>query len=768
MEHFFDNVIAAVDQGLVTDEQVNHWLDVMGLEGEAREAKWSAVHSADGSLIKFQIVALHRAAKTADVTRRAAAASVAAAPKDDIVVPDEFLKDVPEPVYENPLPDLAGEIKRRLGIIAAVRMFGKPQAKIKDHRTEGVKVRCPFPSHNDENPSAWVNTEKNTWYCGVCTCGGDVIDFFAARRRGFRPSDFHKSKDFSEVVKEMGEEMGLHVVKRGGAFEIEDDGAVLPSPLPDAPGGEDAVAPAPRSVPVEADFIPPDEPLDAAAYAPEPVVPPSPEAAEPITVTVDDTLRGIAFEDDDVLDTMDDDDDDFKADSSIPSFDYRDLPINPGSFLGEWMKFHTELTPWLPEEYALFVGLQAVGLACGHNVTSETIGKLNGSLLVTLIGHSGTGKSTAVSSLTKMLRDVAGPKFDEDLGTGVKMIASPASSEALIKSIYTEIEDIGHPVPGTKRETGVTAWMYEDEMATFVARASRRGGGTLKTRLMQLHDFTKSKDDPELVLKEFSLTSGYRELHDTFFAALFTTQTEAIRGLMDSTDLVSGFLNRIIPVMGTPRTRRRLADAVALPDDPDHHHSYRALWDRCRSSHKSILFTQEAKEVLDDHPAMLRIERLVARESLYARIPHLTMRLAFLLAVNNNEREVSEKYAAAAVNIMANYLVKCFDALRKAVVANELTDSADKIVAYVRRFYNEKRRWPNQREWSKDRSYGDDINQRGRALDALFSERLLVRVRLQEGKGVSNVFVIPEGEWAGYADSHDKKYNKAEFYGSVE
>jgi hypothetical protein len=38
---------------------------------------------------------------------------------------------------------------------------------------------CPIPGHADANPSAWVNTEKNVWYCGRCSQGGDVYDLAA-------------------------------------------------------------------------------------------------------------------------------------------------------------------------------------------------------------------------------------------------------------------------------------------------------------------------------------------------------------------------------------------------------------------------------------------------------------------------------------------------------------------------------------------------------------------------------------------------------------
>jgi hypothetical protein len=243
---FFDDVSGATREGRVTIEHVDGWLDVLDLDAEAREQRRGRVVAADGTLVLFQVVALHRSAREMAKAKHVADVLTPPPPAvtdSGIVVPEELMRDVPEPVYDDPLPDLAGEIKRRVGIISAVRLFGKPQDVIKDNKTEGIKIRCPYTAHNDANPSAWVNTEKNTWYCGVCQVGGDVIDFYAARKHGFKPADFHHGSEFSEMVKELGAEVGLSVVRRNGKLEIEDEEAPLPSPLPDAPGGRGGVAP---------------------------------------------------------------------------------------------------------------------------------------------------------------------------------------------------------------------------------------------------------------------------------------------------------------------------------------------------------------------------------------------------------------------------------------------------------------------------------------------------------------------------------------------
>lgn len=763
---FFDDFGQAFKNGLVTPDLVREWC-LAAYDDQANALAKIQHCGVETGLVQFQCASVHMLAKSR-------AATTAAAPLiNETPLPAELLRDVPDAVYDEPLPDLAGEIKKRLGIIACVRKFGKPQDRINERNTEGVKVRCPFNDHTDHHPSAWVNTVKNTWYCGKCMTGGDVIDFYAVRQN-YNAKTFHKDGSFSEVVKAMGAELGLAVIKSSsGGFMISDDEDEWPSPLPDR--SEATAQPEPRSVaPTQEDEE------DAGSrnraqelLSPDPVmiVPPSHEAHEPIITTIDDMMAGIAFVSGDLADDVGEEysgDEEDEESGPVPSLSWRDLPINPATFLGTWMEYAEEFYPWVPAEFFLFAGLQGVGLAAGHHVTSFTGGKLTGSLMLAMVGPSGSGKSTAVTELRSMFNRIPIVKFNPDLGSGIKIIPSPGSAEAMVKSIYTDVEDAASEIPGKRKEVGATAWLYEDEFATLMAKSSRKSGETMKTRIIQLYDFTKKDEHKsELVIHDFSLASGSRVLHDSYFSAMFTTQTDAVRAMMSNVDLVSGFLNRIIPVMGPQRERRKLSELKVTPIDPAHDKAFENLWRRCRAGWVEVPFTPDALELFDSHPSMAFVERLAMHDSLYSRIQHMTLRLAFNLAINNYETEVDINYIEAACQMVSKYLLGCFSRLRSAVIANEFDDSADRIYSFVKKFFGSRGRWPTTTEWMRDRSYSaysGDV--RLHSLDLLIMQGRLINLFLINGKSRQKVLVIPEDEWSSYADQHNKKFKAEEFYGA--
>jgi hypothetical protein len=365
-----------------------------------------------------------------------------------------------------------------------------------------------------------------------------------------------------------------------------------------------------------------------------------------------------------------------------------------------------------------------------------------------------------------MLMRVPAVKFHRDMGSGVKIIPSPGSAEALVQSIRTEIDDPAAVVPGTKMEVGVTAWLHEDELATIVEKSRRRGGGAMKTRLIQLSDFVKSRwPDKEMVIEDFSLSGGTRSLHDCAFSAVFTTQTDSIRAMMDKTDLVSGFLNRIIPVMGIQRQRRTIADMKTPPSVPEFDATYESLWRWCRSKVRTIPFTMDALRLVDSLPFMKHAVDLGNRDSLFARLYHMTVRLAFLMAVNNNETEVDVKYVTAAAEIGSKYLVHCFSQLRSAVISTENDECAERIVEFAHRVFGATGRWPDTNRWHRDRSYKDfDGSARTKALESLVNEGRLCRIRLIHGTRKFKVFLVPEGTWAGFADADGKMYKYEDLY----
>src|SRR4051812_44268267 len=60
--------------------------------------------------------------------------------------------------------DLAAVVTRHLG----------PAVKRRGHRLSWV---CPFPGHDDHEPSFHVDTGKQRWRCWPCELGGDAASF---------------------------------------------------------------------------------------------------------------------------------------------------------------------------------------------------------------------------------------------------------------------------------------------------------------------------------------------------------------------------------------------------------------------------------------------------------------------------------------------------------------------------------------------------------------------------------------------------------------
>ena len=110
-----------------------------------------------------------------------------------------------------------------IDIISAYRKWcGKSEPRV-GSRTESIKVSCPNPDHPDADPSAWINTEKKTWYCGKCEEGGDVYDL-AAIYFGYPRPGYKEGQEFHKLRQQMAEDFG-YVVKKvaGGTVIYKDD-----------------------------------------------------------------------------------------------------------------------------------------------------------------------------------------------------------------------------------------------------------------------------------------------------------------------------------------------------------------------------------------------------------------------------------------------------------------------------------------------------------------------------------------------------------------
>ena len=220
-------------------------LDFLYGDGDSEEktAHRQRVVGADGAINAFQRKALEGMVKRKQDEDSQQAVSPAVAPLP--ALPEDLADDIPEPVegYEDRV-DAVRLIKAACPIVTAVTKWGKPQPDLKiGTRTEGIHVRCPFPTHEDNNPSAWINTTKDTWFCGACQEGGDQIAFYAARK-GMNQTEVRGKDTFPQILREMADELGI---------DIDPPAETPPRSIPDPD-------PIPIPVPAAPDNLPPTDP----------------------------------------------------------------------------------------------------------------------------------------------------------------------------------------------------------------------------------------------------------------------------------------------------------------------------------------------------------------------------------------------------------------------------------------------------------------------------------------------------------------------------
>lgn len=696
----------------------------------------------DGTLNSFQLAAL-KGRVDREASERASAGPDelvhGAAPLPQVA--PELQGDIPEPIegYEDRI-DVVAAIKSTHGIVAAVQRWGKPQPSLKiGSKTDGIHVRCPFPAHVDNDPSAWINTSKDTWFCGGCQVGGDQIDFYAAAKWGLNPSTWHGDKElFRQILIELAENLG-----------IDTEPPSEPPPL----------------MPIEPPEPEPDDDPDAAMPWIEPEIPPAEDNVAPTAPAP--SIEALDPDADwDPLDKMYDPLDDPR----LPEYDWRDLNLPEGTFLHDWMVGNTADLPDVLPEFFIMLGFQALGLACGHHMQTVTgAGILNTSLMLCLVGPSGAGKSKALKRLTDLFDEHAGSEWDPNLGTGIKVFTTPGSPEAMLKTLYHDVED---PMDPLKRiEVPVTALLKEDEFATFVAKAGRKGGEHLKQRVMGFHDFVKTRDRPEIVFHDSSLMNGERSVHDTFFSATFLTQNGVIRKQIEENDMFSGFMNRIIPVFG----RRRYKEDprwVWNTGTPSYVPAWQNTWDRLRRQPvmTRIPIEPAAKEFLWKDRIWNAFNDYGDRDdlSILSRLKHNTHRIAFLLAVNDLSPSVQTKHYERALHFMDDYVRRCYATFVNAARSTESKDLRQRILEWVAEYYQQTGEWPERRHLSQKSFWRGAPDSRQQTLDQLIRDQELVQVRLRtHAKSVVQILIATEGHWANYSTMNDKIYEKDVFYANA-
>lgn len=357
-------------------------------------------------------------------------------------------------------------------------------------KRESIMVSCPNPRHADTNPSAWINLDNQTYFCGGCQEGGDKYDIAAW---GLDVPDYKSKRQFPELRRQMATALGYTVERTIG-------GQTLVRPHADPDDLPLAAVPDPDRAP----------PLSECPLATVTTLMPAVPTGAPV--------------------------------GGWPTIDWRSI-FPAGTFLHKWMVACSKDD--LPDEYYVWLGLLAVSMACGNDVTMNDTKPVRPNLFVCLLGPTGVGKTRSISALEGVLSEALPYDYDDPRSKGVAQIPNPGSAEALVDSFSRPIKD--DPLD-TKKVTGygeVRGLLEINEFADLVAGASR-GGNKIKPMLIGLYD--KFSDT---VVN--SRGSGTVRAAKPFCSVVTSTQPESIRDLIVDSDTSSGFGNRWIFVAGRPK-----------------------------------------------------------------------------------------------------------------------------------------------------------------------------------------------------------------------
>lgn len=556
-----------------------------------------------------------------------------------------------------------------LDIIEAYNRFCGKSRPDPRGRTESIMISCPNPSHPDRDPSAWINTDKQTWFCGGCQEGGDKMDILAWHF-GMPVPGYKEGGNFRELRKRTAEALGYAVTRTvAGEFLAE-----VPQPPVLAPA---AATPPPG--------------LAVAAPIPEEDVEP-PIVAPPLATVIE--MPGEPSGDEINIEL---------------ELEWRDI-VKPNTFLDEWMRCTT--IDDVPEEYHFWHGLLALSQAIGRDVTLFDFRPVYGNLFICLLGRSGTGKSKAKYYFDTLMNEVMPFSITDPTDTGSRRISSPGSAEVLIYKFQKRIEDPS--TPGRIEDYPVKGVIDFNELASLTGRSSRQGS-VLAPTLMQFYD-------AEEEVATTSLTRGDMNAKKPYACAITTSQPKSLKTLLKSSDASSGFLNRWTYVVG--KLKRPTAIGGAVVDITPAIAPLQKV--RGWASRVGMMqWDQDAQEAFEEffhshiHPTKLDDE-----SDLLNRIDLLCKKLVLLLSVNMM-RTTATLEAVEQMKLMFPYIVACYGIPARHVGGSLSNEIQDAILEVVRDFNVRLKVGPTTRD------IGQRLRRRKYPLD-LFNKILKVMVEGEE------------------------------------
>lgn len=423
-----------------------------------------------------------------------------------------FADHIPEAEYTRSDEDLQLDtVIAAIDIVTAYRKWinKSPIASTSARRTEGIKVSCPRPDHADRHPSAWLNTDKNVWFCAACNDGGDAYDL-AAFYHGYPVPGYKSGGTFHELRRLMAMDFGYSFAS--------------------IPGSAVPVIVAPEADP---------DPTPLAAPSTLSVVPDAPTSVEINREPADDDYEA------EIIHLYGD-----EIGAGSPTLEWKSI-VPAGTFLEKYMEITTRDD--VPEEFHFWNAMTALGFALGRSTTAFDRMPVYGNLFVCTMGDTGSGKSQAKHHLTNLLDSAMRWDPTDPVPDGVQIIRGTASAEVLIQAFDHQIVDPSRPKAflGTVPVKGLIDF---NELSALTSRAERQGNA-LKPTLLDFYDASG-------LISTRSVSGGIKTARNAFASAHTTTQPKALSKILHQSDSDSGFLNRWFFASGKDKYRVAIGGAL--------------------------------------------------------------------------------------------------------------------------------------------------------------------------------------------------------------
>lgn len=576
--------------------------------------------------------------------RRAAdaakASPTAVPPTQQSAPPHAFMDDIPDlgdsSPKISPQEQVLDDFIKNMSIVEAYnRWTGKGHVDPKG-RTESIKVRCPNPAHPDNNPSAWLNTQKNLYNCAQCG-GGDVWDIFAWSRNLGVPQYKQDPYTFRWLREQIGYEFGIIITKNtaGETVVIVND--------PNAP--QDPNLPGPESEQQPVAQVTEQTQGGTVSYLPS----------------------GAAAEEEFNLDKK-------IADGRVhAAIDWR--TIVPGNTF-----LHAYLTSTSvddsPEEFHFWNGLLALGLAAGRCRTLEDSPQVVPNLFVCLTAATTGGKSKSKRHLTDLVALGLPYKKTDQPPYGARRAKGIQSGEYLVSAFIHQALDpaTGSPIPG--KFFPVKALLDWEELADLIGRSNRQGS-SLKDGVMDLYD-------APLTLSSLGVTRGDEEAEYPFGSIITTTQFKSIRNILQRSDEASGFANRWVYATGVPkrpfsvnRTQVDLLRPSSLLG---------LIKEETCKSHKLVTWHPKAEKRWDEffHDTVHPFKVTNDASGVPQRIDLLLKKLFLLFTINLRELVLTRETVDAVITLFP-HLTETYRIIDEQITATQDSDDMELVLRHIAR-----------------------------------------------------------------------------------